>query len=488
MYDVAKGGKAMTANPVHTRQARIQHSFDAAEEYDAAAVLQRVAGRRLFEILRARLAGRTPQRILEVGCGTGFLTQMLHEAWPEAELIATDLAPRMLERARMRVGEGVQFGVMDAAQPGVVRPFDLICGNLVFQWLDDPQAALQTLADLLAAGGVIAVSTLLDGTFEEWGRACTTEGVVAATPSYPSAQTVQRWRPGLCAGQWTTECCVQSFESGLAFVRHLKDTGASVPREGGKALSSAELRRVMMRFEQVGAMATWHLAYGCFQRPQRAGVFVTGTDTGVGKTLTSACLVHAWKALYWKPLQSGLADEAGDTATVMTLSGCQPDACLSPAGAYQASLSPLAAARAEGAEIDPARLALPLQEPDHPMVVEGAGGLMVPATGTLMMVDLAEHWGLPVVLVARSGLGTLNHTLLSLEVLRARGLTVAGVVLSGPLNPDNCKTIQEKGQVRILAELPQQDEITAQSVAELSRLLPSWSDLCASMQENAVSF
>lgn len=471
----------MTDRSAHARQARIQQSFDAAEGYDAAAVLQRVAARRLFEGLRARLAGRTPRRILEVGCGTGLLTHMLHEAWPEAELVATDVAPRMLERARKRVGEGVQLRVMDAARPDVAGPFDLICGNLVFQWLEEPALALQTLADLLAPGGVLAVSTLLDGTFEEWRQACSEEGLVAATPDYPDARTVQGWQPGLCAGQWTTEQCVQPFESGLAFVKHLKDTGASVPREDGKALSPAELRRVLTRFDLAGAMVTWHLAYGCFQKPQRAGVFVTGTDTGVGKTLTSACLVHAWKAAYWKPLQSGLADEEGDTSTVIKLSGCLPEDCFPSAGAYQASLSPLAAARAEGAEIDSTRLALPLADPQRPLVVEGAGGLMVPATDTLMMVDLAERWGLPVVLVTRSGLGTLNHTLLSLEALRARGLAIAGVVLSGPLNPENRKTIVEKGQVRILAELPQQASVTAETVAALSRLIPSWDDVWGAM-------
>lgn len=485
MHDVTKSGKLMTDRSAQARQVRIQQSFDAAEGYDAAAVLQRVAARRLFDGLRARLAGRTPRRILEVGCGTGFLTHMLHEAWPEAELVATDVAPRMLERARKRVGEDVLFCEMDAARPDVTGAFDLICGNLVFQWLEEPSVALQKLADQLAAGGVIAVSTLLDGTFEEWRQACTAEGLVAATPDYPAARTVQGWQPGLCAGKWTTERCVQPFENGLAFVKHLKDTGASVPREDGKAFSPAELRRALARFDQAGAMVTWHLAYGCFQKPQRAGVFVTGTDTGVGKTLTSACLVHAWKAAYWKPLQSGLADEEGDTATVMKLSGCLPEDCFPSAGAYQASLSPLAAARAEGAEIDPARLALPLEAPQRPLVVEGAGGLMVPATDTLMMVDLAERWGLPVVLVARSGLGTLNHTLLSLEALRARGLAIAGVVLSGPLNPENSKTIQEKGQVRILAELPQQKAVTAESVAVLSRLIPAWDDVWGAMQGGA---
>ncbi|MGE4523136.1 MAG: dethiobiotin synthase [Acetobacter sp.] len=467
-----------------TRQALIRARFDGAQGYDGAATLQRIAARALAGDLDRALAERahTPLRVLEVGCGTGFLTEQLCALWPQAQILATDYAPGMLARVTARLGARVDVHLMDAANPDVSGPFDVICGSLVLQWLDDPATALKQLAGLLAPDGVLAVSTLRAGTFAEWQKACALEGQVPATPDYPDMPELSRWVPYPCQGMWRAERCVQAFGTGLDFVRHLKKTGADMPRAGAAGMGAGALRRVAARFEKSGAAVTWELAYGCFRRPPRAGVFVTGTDTGVGKTLVSACLVRRWQALYWKPLQSGLEDEEGDTPTVARLAaggtlhgpGVR---CFPPAGAYQASLSPEAAARAEGAVIDPALLTLPMDEPAQPLLVEGAGGLMVPVTEEIMMIDLAQRWGLPVVLVARSGLGTLNHTLLSLEALRARGITVAGVVLNGPLNPENSRTIAHKGRVRILAEIPHEAHIDAATVEELAQRLPSWPEI-----------
>ncbi|KDE20986.1 dethiobiotin synthase [Acetobacter aceti 1023] len=459
-----------------SRAARICQSFDTAEKYDQAATAQRIAACTLFRRIQTSLAEKKPLRILEIGCGTGLLTEYLCTNWPDAEILATDFAPNMLARTKSRLGERVFYHLMDAAAPDVSGPFDLICGNLVLQWLPEPAKVLQNLARLLAPGGVLAVSTVLDGTFAEWQQACQQEGEQAGTPVYPKLAEVQNWRLPAFSGGWGVQDIVQAFADGLDFVRHLKVTGASVPREGVMPLSPARLRRVAMQFQKAGCAITWRIGYACFRKPPRKGVFVTGTDTGIGKTLVSACLVRRWQGAYWKPLQSGLADEGGDTPTVRYLAGNVP--CFKPAGAFLAPLSPDAAARAEGVQIDLAQLDLPRDEADRPLVVEGAGGLMVPATPDLMMIDLAQRWGLPVVLVARSGLGTLNHTLLSLEALRARQIAVAGVVLSGPLNAENRATIAEKGQVRILAEVPFCAEITPTVVAELAKLFPKWNDIC----------
>ncbi|GCD58450.1 biotin synthesis protein [Acetobacter pasteurianus NBRC 3280] len=459
-----------------TRAARICQSFDAAEKYDQAATVQRVAARELFQRIHTCMAGKKPLRILEIGCGTGLLTEHLRACWPDADILATDFAPNMLARAKSRLGESVSYHQMDAATPDVNGPFDLICGNLIMQWLPEPAKALRTLAEILAPGGVLAVSTLLDGTFAEWQQACAQEGQHAATPVYPELANAQNWRPSAFSGGWVEQDIVQAFADGLDFVRHLKATGASTPREGSVPLSAVQLRHVALRFQQAGCAIIWRVGYACFRKPLRKGVFVTGTDTGIGKTLVSACLVRRWQGAYWKPLQSGLADEEGDTPTVKLLAGDPP--CFKPAGAFLAPLSPDAAARAEGVQIDPAQLVLPQGEADKPLVVEGAGGLMVPATPDLMMIDLAQRWGLPVVLVARSGLGTLNHTLLSLEALRARQIVVAGVVLSGPLNAENRETIAQKAKVRILAEVPFCAEITPDVVSELAKLFPQWDDMC----------
>ncbi|MFT8674828.1 MAG: dethiobiotin synthase [Acetobacter sp.] len=468
------------------RATRIGASFDKAEGYDTAAIVQRLSARELASDIARRVAGAgpasapgpAPRRILEIGCGTGLLTRELHAMWPQAELVATDYSPRMLARARTRMAEcapssrPVTFRVMDASQPDIAGPFDVICGNMVLQWLENPAGVLQTLSALLAPGGVLAVSTLLGGTFEQWRAACAAEGGQAATPVYPDARTVADWVPYPCAGTWRVARYEQVFATGLDFLRHLKTTGAAVPREGAERLTHRQIRRAADRLSAHGGAVSWELAYGCFQRPPREGVFVTGTDTGVGKTLISACLARRWQATYWKPLQSGLAEEDGDTATLTRLvPGVE---CLSPVGAYQAPLSPQAAARAEGVRIDPATLVLPQVDSARPLVVEGAGGLMVPATDEMMMIDLAAAWGLPVVLVARSGLGTLNHTLLSLEALRLRGIAIAGVVLNGPPNPENRRTIECLGKVRILAEIPLCEQVTPDTLPELAARFPSW--------------
>ena len=206
------------------------------------------------------------------------------------------------------------------------------------------------------------------------------------------------------------------------------------------------------------------------------GVFVTGTDTDIGKTLVSACLVKAWQAAYWKPLQTGLAEVAGDSETVMRLARIGPERVVPPCYALQAPLSPQAAAALEDVVIDVACLRLP-SIVERKLVIEGAGGLLVPVSETAMMIDLIGHFGLPVVLVARGTLGTINHTLLSLEALRSRALAVAGIVLSGPVLPGNSETIARRGDVRILAELPWVESPDTAAVARLARLIPPLEDI-----------
>lgn len=179
------------------------------------------------------------------------------------------------------------------------------------------------------------------------------------------------------------------------------------------------------------------------------GVFVTGTDTGIGKTLVSAWLTRGWAAEYWKPVQTGAAEDS-DSATVAALA---PGARIHPpAHVYQAPLSPHAAAALEGARVTLDSLRPPASA--GPLVVEGAGGILVPLNDTDLTIDFAARLGLPVLVVARSGLGTLNHTLLTVEALRRRALPILGVVMNGPPNPDNRRAIEHFAQVPVLAEIP----------------------------------
>ena len=179
---------------------------------------------------------------------------------------------------------------------------------------------------------------------------------------------------------------------------------------------------------------------------------IAGTDTEVGKTVVSALVTLGLGARYWKPVQCGLDSGEGDRERVGRLAEVPPDRLLPEAYRLQAPVSPHWAAEREGLRIDDQRLRLPTG--DGPLVVETAGGLLVPLRRDRLQIDQMVCWGLPVLLVARSGLGTLNHTLLSLEALASRGLRVLGLVLNGPLHPNNPTTLEQLGRVSVLAQLP----------------------------------
>ncbi|MFO7478881.1 MAG: dethiobiotin synthase [Methyloceanibacter sp.] len=192
------------------------------------------------------------------------------------------------------------------------------------------------------------------------------------------------------------------------------------------------------------------------QRLAVLGFFVTGTDTDVGKTVVSAWLVGRLGACYWKPVQAGNHPET-DSDIVARLSGASADRILPEAYVLPEPIAPHEAARRAGTAIDMAKLVPPAC--DRLLVVEGAGGLMVPLTGNAFVIDLAEELNLPIILVARSTLGTINHTLLSLEAIRRRGLTLAGVVINGPETPHNRAAIERYGRVEIIAEIPWLDHL-----------------------------
>jgi dethiobiotin synthetase len=180
-------------------------------------------------------------------------------------------------------------------------------------------------------------------------------------------------------------------------------------------------------------------------------LIVTGTDTGVGKTVFAAALAGALDGAYWKPVQAGL-DEGGDSASVAALSGLARERILAEAYRLRTPCSPHRAAELDGLAIDPVRLAPPAC--GRPLVIEGAGGVLVPLTRELLYADLFARWGLPVVLVARTALGTINHSLLSIEALRARGIPILGLAFVGEANEDSEATIAAIGGVRRLGRLP----------------------------------
>jgi dethiobiotin synthetase len=198
---------------------------------------------------------------------------------------------------------------------------------------------------------------------------------------------------------------------------------------------------------------------------------VCGTDTDVGKTVVSALLVQGLGAHYWKPVQCGLENGEGDRDRVQRWLELPSERIIPEAYRLEAPVSPHWASALEGgdplhpgAPIDPQRLNLPA----HPgaLVVETAGGLLVPLRLDLLQIEQLQRWQLPVLLVARSGLGTLNHTLLSLEALRQRGIPVLGVLLNGPPHANNLTTLEQLAGAPILGCLPPLEAINSVSLAE----------------------
>jgi dethiobiotin synthetase len=191
-------------------------------------------------------------------------------------------------------------------------------------------------------------------------------------------------------------------------------------------------------------------------------VVVTGTDTGIGKTVFSAGLARLLDGYYWKPVQAGLEGET-DSSVVRRLAELPADRILPECWRLKSPASPHLAAERDGVEIDPAALSPP--SVSRPLVIEGAGGLMVPLTRHQLFIDVFSRWQIPLVLCARTALGTLNHTLLSLEALRRRAVPMVGVALIGDAHPDNERTLGEMGGVPIIGRLPRLDPLTPSTLA-----------------------
>jgi dethiobiotin synthetase len=198
---------------------------------------------------------------------------------------------------------------------------------------------------------------------------------------------------------------------------------------------------------------------------------VTGTDTGLGKTVFAAALTRALNGIYWKPIQAGHSFEFGsggetDSQIAARLSGAP---VLPELYRLRLAASPHKSAAAEGVKIDPRKLLLP--KTSQPLIVEGAGGLLVPLTadskgGATLYIDVFKRWGIPLILCARTSLGTINHTLLSLEAIRARKIPLLGIAFIGDANEDSERIIVKLGKAKRLGRLPRVFPLTAKKLAK----------------------
>ncbi|WP_295652179.1 dethiobiotin synthase [uncultured Mucilaginibacter sp.] len=157
-------------------------------------------------------------------------------------------------------------------------------------------------------------------------------------------------------------------------------------------------------------------------------IFVTGIGTGVGKTIVAAILVEKLKADYWKPVQAGDLDQS-DTITVKSLVSNSISHFHPEAYRLTQPYSPHKAAALDGIEIDPDKIILP--QTSNQLIIEGAGGLMVPLNSNFLMIDLIKKLDAEVALVSRNYLGSINHTLLSIDALNARGIALRALIFNG---------------------------------------------------------
>jgi malonyl-CoA O-methyltransferase len=206
----------------------------------------------------------------------------------------------------------------------------------------------------------------------------------------------------------------------------------------------------------------------------RRGLFVTGTSTNIGKTVLSAAILHRYRALtplrYWKAVQTGIPED-DDTATVCLLGDASGEEIHRPGYCFPRPLSPHLAARLCGEKVEVEKLVQIVRESRdaRSWIVEGAGGVLVPLNQSELMIDLIGALGFPVAVAASSQLGTINHTLLTLEALRSRGIEVSGVVLIGEINIENQRAIETYGDVPVVGAMPRFATLNAATLAAWSK-------------------
>lgn len=250
------------------RDAAIAGAFGAAEGYDRHASVQRVAA----AALAARIAALdlASPRVLEFGCGTGFLTKAMVRCGIGGEWRVTDLAPAMVDRCRERMGErpGTSFSVLDVRrdEPPMAGSYDLVTASLAAQWLDDLDGAVARMLAWVKPGGHVLINTLASGTFREWRQALARAGAEAGTPAYPTVDALHAIQPQAQASVPEAAMLIDRPADARSFLNALKAIGAHVPAEGHRPVGAARMRAAMRFFEQSGCEASYEVVTCHFRR------------------------------------------------------------------------------------------------------------------------------------------------------------------------------------------------------------------------------
>ena len=200
------------------------------------------------------------------------------------------------------------------------------------------------------------------------------------------------------------------------------------------------------------------------------GFFITGTDTGVGKTFFCSILMSKYNFDYWKPVQTGKFIE-NDTLYIKENSGVKKNRFHKPIYTFKKPLWPHLESSYERISINIKRIKKP--KSNKPLIIEGAGGILVPLNKKDLIIDLIKKFKLPVIVVSKSILGTINHTLMTLEILKKNKIKVFGVVLNNIKNKkegiDNAKSIEAFGKIKVIAQISSINRITKKKIEILSK-------------------
>lgn len=245
-----------------TRKARITRAFDRADDYDTHAIIQRKVVDRLAQRISA-LPIDPAAPALEIGCGTGFLTERLLETWPDLPLTISDIAPVMLDRVRALIGErpNISYACMDGERLDIAPDsLGLIASSLAFQWFETPEESVCQMIETLRTGGWLVFSTLVAGSFREWADAQEKAGAAGLTRRYPEEAVYRNIAPETCEIEIDRYTLTETHPDGLRFLQGLRSIGAGARWDGASPPSTVGLRRAIRLFEQQGATISYEIA------------------------------------------------------------------------------------------------------------------------------------------------------------------------------------------------------------------------------------
>nr|CRH07658.1 Putative Biotin biosynthesis protein BioC [Candidatus Magnetococcus massalia] len=259
------------------RSRHVAERFGSAVNYHNKALLQQHVAEELADRLHDYPLPERP-RVLEIGCGTGFLSRHLLRQWPEGEFLFTDIAPEMIKRCQSHLADipgDKNFAVMDGELNALTGGFDLVVSSLAFQWFEDLSHGLMGLSDLLRHNGLLAFATLGEETFQEWQALCERNNAPFGRPDYPHRQALIKMLPQGGEGDVEEDRIPVDHASVLGFLRTLKAVGAHLPAEQHRPVSAATMRRLIHATRgqasagrDHGFQVTYHVLYGFFTRSE----------------------------------------------------------------------------------------------------------------------------------------------------------------------------------------------------------------------------